>query len=728
MEHRLSLVVLALLFFGVGTAGYCDDEVDNPWPREIQTKKGTVVMYQPQPESLEGNIVTARSALAVELNDAEAPIFGVVWFKSRLDTDRDERTATLVDITVTQTRLQEQDEALADQLKILLESEIPKWGLTISMDRLLASLELRDQQIRTSNQISTDAPVILFEPDPAVLILIDGEPRLKQEGGSKLMRVINTPFTILLDSKTYYLNADAKTWYSASDLKGSWTVATLVPKEVAALAPQPEESDDEDSDEEPGPPPKIIVATEPTELISSSGAPEYTPISGTELLYMSNTDSDVFLHLSNQQHYVLLAGRWYSANSMDGPWNYVAGEELPDDFAAIPEDSQMGTVLYAVPGTDLAIEAVLDAQIPQTATIERDKASLDVEYDGKPQFEAIEETTMSYAKNSPTPVIRTGTSYYAVDDAVWFVSSNATGPWVVATSVPDIIYTIPPTSPMYNVTYVRIYDYTPDVVYVGYSPGYTGTYVYNTTVVYGTGYYYPYWYGSYYYPRPATWGFHVRYNPYTGWNFGLSYSNGPFTFYIGRGSWYGGGFWGPSRYHGYRHAYRHGYRHGARAGYRAGYRAGQRNSGKQNMYNNQRNKARSTQQSPARNKASAAPSTGRANNVYSDRDGNVHRRNDQGGWEQKTKNGWEGSSQRSQMQTAQRPTSQPSSDNRSTSQIRTQQTKPTTTRQPTQSSYGGANKSTSQQLNHSYNNRQHGSQRTSNYNRSRGASRGGRRR
>jgi hypothetical protein len=278
---------------------------------------------------------------------------------------------------------------------------------------------------------------------------------------------------------------------------------------------------------------------------------------------------------------------------------------------------------------------------------------------------------------------------------------------------------------MYHVTYVKIYDYTPEVVYVGYLPGYTGTYVYNTTVVYGTGYYYPYWYGTYYYPRPSTWGFHVRYNPYTGWNFGLSYSTGPFTFYIGRGSWYRGGFWGPGRYRGYRHGYRHGYRRGARAGYRAGYRAGQRNSGRQNMYNNQRNKARSTPQSQVRNKPTAAASTGRANNVYSDRDGNVHRRTDQGGWEQKTKDGWQGSQSRqdtNRSQPSQRPSSQPStqpsySGSRPSSQPSTKQ------------SYGGGYQSSSQQLNKSYNNRQHGSQRTSNYNRSRsGGSRGGRRR
>ena len=65
----------------------------------------------------------------------------------------------------------------------------------------------------------------------------------------------------------------------------------------------------------------------------------------------------------------------------------------------------MGTVLYAVPGTDVAREAVLDAQIPQTAAVERKKASLKVEYDGEPKFEKIKGTKMTYAVNTATPVI-----------------------------------------------------------------------------------------------------------------------------------------------------------------------------------------------------------------------------------------------------------------------------------------------------------------------------------
>ena len=85
--------------------------------------------------------------------------------------------------------------------------------------------------------------------------------------------------------------------------------------------------------------------------------------------------------------------------------------ELPADLAKIPEDSEMGTVLYAVPGTDVAKEAVLDAKIPQTATVCRKKATLTVEYDGEPNFETITVTTMVYGINTATPIIRLDGNY-----------------------------------------------------------------------------------------------------------------------------------------------------------------------------------------------------------------------------------------------------------------------------------------------------------------------------
>jgi hypothetical protein len=81
---------------------------------------------------------------------------------------------------------------------------------------------------------------------------------------------------------------------------------------------------------------------------------------------------------------------------------------------------------------------------------------------------------------------------------------------------------------VYDVRYVYVYEATPEVVYVGYLPGYLGWYPYYGTVVYGTGHRYHGWRGRHhYYARHATWGFHARYNPWLArWSFGFSYSTG----------------------------------------------------------------------------------------------------------------------------------------------------------------------------------------------------------
>ena len=488
-NHKVSTLLLTTLI--VFTAGFPQVLVSqepealdlqaadvSDWPREILTTKGTIVIYQPEPESLDGNRLKARAAISIEAT-GEAPVFGAVWFEARLETDRSNRTALITDLTIENARLPNLTDERLRILSNLLESEIPKWNLPIHMDELIATLEISDQQARASETLSTKPPVILFYAEPAVLITIDGEPNLGDTEEKNIQRVMNTPFTILQDtkSKTWYLNADEKNWYSAKSLKGDWQQASKVPKNIAKLAPEPEPSDSNAEDEDPeeetetGPPPRIVLVTEPTELISSNGKPEYSSIPGTDLLYVSNTDSDVLMNTGTQEYYVLLSGRWFISKSLDGPWVYTPVQDLPDDFAKIPEDNEMGTVLYAVPGTEVAREAVMDAQVPQTSAINRKTASLTVEYDGQPKLEKIPETQLHWAANTSTPVIRVGKRFYAVDEGVWFVSNSAEGPWSVATEIPDEIYTIPPESPVYNVTFVRIYGYDENVVYVGYTPG-----------------------------------------------------------------------------------------------------------------------------------------------------------------------------------------------------------------------------------------------------------------
>ena len=197
---------------------------------------------------------------------------------------------------------------------------------------------------------------------------------------------------------------------------------------------------------------------------------------------------------ADQRHYVLLSGRWFRSASLgEGPWEYVPHDKLPAAFARIPDAHPRGAVLASVPGTPQAKEALIDNSIPQTAEVNRTTTTYQATYDGTPKFQPIDGTSLHHAANSPVPVIQVAPNmYYSLKDGVWFTATSATGPWTVATTVPAVIYTIPPSSPLHYVTYVHVYGGTPQTVYVGYTPGYYGTVVApSSVVVYGTGYVYP---------------------------------------------------------------------------------------------------------------------------------------------------------------------------------------------------------------------------------------------
>src|SRR5262249_49531727 len=191
--------------------------------------------------------------------------------------------------------------------------------------------------------------------------------------------------------------------------------------------------------------------------------------------------------------------------------------DLPGDFAKIPPGTAQGVVLASVPDTPQAELALLANSVPTTATVKRREAKIQLTYDGVPRFKPIEGTDMAYAINAQLPVVRSGEAYYALDNGVWFHAAEPEGPWEVASEVPDEIYTIPPSSPVYYATFARIYQANDDEVEVGYTPGYQGAYEDDGTVVYGTGWDYEPWYGEDYYGWGWSWGYGYAYVPWYQW-------------------------------------------------------------------------------------------------------------------------------------------------------------------------------------------------------------------
>jgi hypothetical protein len=644
-------------------------EEDFGWPRQIVLSEGTITIYQPQPEDLKGNILTGRAATSFQKTGNSDPVFGVFWFEGRLDVDRDARTAVVSDVKIPRVRF---PEATREQELVyigVVEHVLPKWKQPISLDRLIASLAAVKEEKKSAVGLKNDPPKILLAESPSLLIVYDGEPALRNIPDSKLKRVVNTPFPVIYDpaAKAYFLT-NTTYWFSSPDPMGPWKAGATPPPEVAAVIPKNAKVEAaQDRDPAKGDqPPQIVTSREPAELIWTKGPPDLRPVTGVgDLLYVRNTESNILYDVKSKAFYMLLSGRWFTSGSLSGPWVFVKPSNLPSSFNTIPPKFEKASVRASVPGTDEAMDAIMDTQIPQTAAIKRGVAhDVRVTYDGPPQFRPVEGTNLMYAVNSGQQVLRSGDRYFLCLEGVWYISGVPEGPWAVSDVRPAGVEEIPPSNPLYNTQYVMVYAATDEVVYAGYTEGYEGAYSYDDTVVYGTGWTYPGWVGDDYYPSYWTWGWGAYYDPWYGWGyrggfgwgFGWGFAWGAALSHWGWGGgcWHGGGYYGgnigignihigdgnrPGRGQGARQREGVGNRPGNAQGAWPGPQAPNRN--RYTRGENANRLAPPAQSAKARQEIARAPKASRgANNVYASPDGGVYRQRDNGSWQQRGENRW----------------------------------------------------------------------------------------
>jgi hypothetical protein len=534
--------------------------LDGVWPRELKTSAGQVTIYQPQADDWDGSQLQFRAAVAVQPKADAPPVYGVVWGTTRTSVDKDARLVQLSERQFTKVVFPSAADKQAAWQKVL-ETEVQPAIKEIALDRLAAMLEVAAaDKMAAAVPVKNDPPKFLFSTVPAILVYVDGAPVYQPVKDTKLERAINTRVLLLRKKDDHFLKV-FDGWLTASKLEGPWEVLKKQSDELKKALADAKASGQVDflpggnpndaitlPSLKSGKVPRIFVATTPSELIVTEGEPQYVAIPGTELAYVKNTTGNMFRHAAEQKLYVLVSGRWFRAASQEGPWQHVANDALPSDFAAIPEDNEKENVKAAIAGTPQAKEALIANAIPQTAQVNVKSAKIDSpKFDGEVKLAPIEGTSLQYVVNTATPIIRVSdTSWYAVQDAVWFTAAGPGGPWSVATSVPTVVYTIPPSSPLHYVTYVKIYETKGDTVEVGYTGGYYGACVSHGTVVYGTGYSYPPYVGSVWYGPPATYGVGVgmTYTPWTGWTFGFGFGWSWGAVTVGWG-WGAYPWWGP---------------------------------------------------------------------------------------------------------------------------------------------------------------------------------------
>jgi hypothetical protein len=550
--------------------------IDGGWPRAYSTpSSGRILVYQPQVASWNNQLhMIAYSAVGYEAKGVAKPALGTIKIEADTKVSTSERLVNFSDFKITESNFPTLEKEQMREVVGEIDKAIPNEDRVIALDRVLASLDRSQITPKNVEGIKADPPTIFYSSTPAIVLNLDGEAIWSPIKENDLKFAVNTNWDLFEHgpTKTYYLRNE-NTWLKAAAVEGPWTPAGKLPDSFKKLP-----ADDNWKDVkaalpgqkiDPKKAPKVFVSTTPAEMILVSGPPLYQMIADTKLLWVSNTESDVFRMGATGPVYLLVSGRWFTAPDFIGPWTF-ATPSLPADFQRIPLEHPRSRVLASVPGTQQAAEAVLLAQVPQTARVNKKELKPpEVVYQGEPKFEKVEKTTVEQAVNTDKQIIKVGDLYYMCFQGVWFMSKTATGPWEVTSKVPKEIYEIPASSSAHNVTYVTVVEDDDDEwATFATAAAYTGVMIAWGCAVWGTGYYYPpYWgYGGmypYYYPRYPTYGYGASYNPWTGAYRRGAVAYGPYggagvsSRYNPRTGTYsrGAAAWGPYGARGYGEAY-----------------------------------------------------------------------------------------------------------------------------------------------------------------------------
>ncbi len=353
------------------------------WPMTFAQGTAIYTIFEPQCDSWDGHQLVARSVVAVHPAGRAQPTYGTVVFHAITLVDNAARNATLADFRLISAdfpsaRFQTEDYVPA--LVINLSAHAPP----LALDRLVGNMTfipdnsskasvkasvpgtLQSEEISWTSRFPQGPMAASFPPPPPGQMI--GSVPLAPIDGTPLHYILNSVTPIIeVDSESWYACQDG-VWYAATSVKGPWTVTAAVPAVIYTIPAdsalyyvtqvRPGQAAAAD----------VFGSTLGGDLISFNGEPEFVLIPGTDLLYAANTSDDLFKCLTDLQDYILMAGRWYSAASLKGPWHPVPGNELPHDFANIPDDHPKAKVKASVPGTRQADISIIANSIPQSAT------------------------------------------------------------------------------------------------------------------------------------------------------------------------------------------------------------------------------------------------------------------------------------------------------------------------------------------------------------------------
>src|ERR1051325_11190618 len=147
MSRRKYLSLIFLFLFETHVSGVSSALAQNqngatpadPWPRQFKVNNANVLVYQPQVDSWENNILSFRAVVSVTPNGSKQETLGVIWATARTQVNRVSRIVVLEDIKLTKSNFPTLPDQGASYMRALQQQSVPAQR-TISLDRLQESL------------------------------------------------------------------------------------------------------------------------------------------------------------------------------------------------------------------------------------------------------------------------------------------------------------------------------------------------------------------------------------------------------------------------------------------------------------------------------------------------------------------------------------------------------------------------------------------------------------
>src|SRR5262249_2904188 len=203
-----TFVVLGILpFINLAQAQGNGAQPADPWPRQFKLSNATALVYQPQVDSWENNMLNFRAVVSITPNGAKQEILGVIWSTARTQVNRVSRIVVLEDIKLTKSNFPTLPDNGTAYMRALQQQSVPSQN-SFSLARWQASLVARGNGQPRTVVVNNAPPQIIIAYAPSILVSISGNPIVRPVTGTAFERVINTEALMLQPQGggNYYLH------------------------------------------------------------------------------------------------------------------------------------------------------------------------------------------------------------------------------------------------------------------------------------------------------------------------------------------------------------------------------------------------------------------------------------------------------------------------------------------------------------------------------------------